>query len=386
MSDAPATDTGPVWLRPVFDARLRRLGYVALALVLAVLCVFPRPFVARAKLLPQDLNSAGLGSVLSQLGGQLGTFASLLGGNRPPNDLYLVIGRSDTVLTDVINRLHLVGPDRDFATLDDAKVAITKKVDVRMLLGGVVEVQARSPDPEQAKQLTSTFIASISKYIGQIGRLTAQRKREVVAQRLNEARIRLRQAEGALDAFRRRNRIAGAEQQLGSELSLRTQLQARLQASLVELQTLQQVSGPENIRLQTLQQEIAALRAQIARAGDARIGSAGPNVGGLSELQTQYLNLYQDVLLQRALLEAYSRATEQTAVETLVTESSTFIQIVEQTHLDPDRKYNLSAVGALTTLLLLVLLTEWYAPATGLTLRRKVAGAEPGDHHAHVLE
>jgi capsule polysaccharide export protein KpsE/RkpR len=339
--------------------------------VLAVLCVVPRPWVARAKLLPQDLNSAGLGQILSQLGGQLGTFASLIGGGRPPNDLYLVIGRSDPVLTDVIDKLKLAGEGRQYATMNKAKVAVRKKVDIRMLLGGVVEVQARTRDPDEAQRLTSAFVQSISRHIGQIGRLTTQRKRDVVAQRLNETRVRLAQADGALDAFRRQNRIAGAEQQLGSELSLRAQLQARLQASLVERQTLQQVSGPENVRLQQIDREIAALRAQIASAAAPRVGSAGPSVGGLSELQTRYLNLYQEAQLQRALYEAYSRATEQTAVETLVTESSTFIQLVEGTHLDPDRKYNMPALGALATLILLALFTEWYAPATGLRWPRR---------------
>ena len=351
--------------------RNRRLSYLLLAIVLAILCVIPRPWVARAKLLPQDLNSAGLGQILSQLGGQLGTFASLIGGGRPPNDLYLVIGRSDTVLNDVIEQLKLAGDGRQYASVNKAKIALRSKVEVNLLLGGVVEVQARTHDPSESQLLTSAYVRSISRHIGAIGRQTTQRKRNVVAQRLNETRMRLGQADAALDAFRRRNRLAGAEQQLGSELALRTQLQARLQAALVERQTLLQVSGPENTELQSKEREIAALREQIARAARPALGAAGPSVGALSELQTRYLTLYQEAQLQRALYEAYARATEQTAVETLVTESSTFIQIIENTHLDPGRKYNVSAIGALVTLLLLALFTEWYAPATGLAIWRR---------------
>lgn len=367
------------------DARLRRLAYAVLAIVLAVLCVVPRPYIARAKLLPQDLNSAGLGQVLSQLGGQLGTFASLLGAGRPPNDLYLIIGRSDAVLLQVIRKLDLVGPDKEYATIDQAKVAVEKKVDVRLLLGGVVEVQARTHDPVESERLTSAFVDAISTSIGGIGRVTTQRKREVVEQRYTGTRARLQEAEARLDAFRQRNRIAGAEQQLGSELSLRTQLQARLQAALVEEQTLRAALGPENVQLRSVQNQIGALRAQIAQAGRPQVGAAGPNVGGLSQLQTRYLNLYQDVELQRALYEAYSRAMEQTAVETLVTESSSFIQIVEATHLDPDRKYNAAAVGGLVTLLLIAIFTEWYAPATGLTLGGRRRDDHP-DQHAVVME
>ena len=217
--------------------------------------------------------------------------------------------------------------------------------------------------------------------------MTTQRKREVVEQRYNGTRQRLLKAEATPDAFRQRNRIsAGAEQQLGSEVALRTQLQARLQAALVEQQTLRAALGPDNIQLKTVQQQIDALQAQIGRSSNpSTAGLAGPNVGGLSQLQTQYLNLYGEVELQRALYEAYSRAMEQTAVETLVTDSSTFIQVVEPTPLDPDRKYNNSAIGALVTLILLVVFVEWYAPVTGLALWRRRAAPEP-DRYAAVMK
>ena len=53
------------------DPRLRRRAYALAILVLALLTVFPQPDVARAKLLPQDNNSIGLGSMMNALGGQL---------------------------------------------------------------------------------------------------------------------------------------------------------------------------------------------------------------------------------------------------------------------------------------------------------------------------
>ena len=60
----------------VREPRSRRLAYAVLALLLAALCVIPRPYVARAKLVPQDSNSVGLGSMMNALGGQLQGFAA----------------------------------------------------------------------------------------------------------------------------------------------------------------------------------------------------------------------------------------------------------------------------------------------------------------------
>src|SRR4051812_32559720 len=154
----------------VRNDRSRRLAYFVLAIVLAILIAFPRPYVARAKVLPQDSSSAGLGQVVSALGGQLQGFANLLSGGRNPNDLYLIIGRSDVVQNDVIADLKLVGPGRAYSSLVRAKLALSRKVDVRLLLGGVLEVETRTHDPDEAQRLTAGYVRAVSSRIGQLGR------------------------------------------------------------------------------------------------------------------------------------------------------------------------------------------------------------------------
>ena len=260
----------------VQNARLRRIGYLVLAVVLALLCVFPTPRVARAKLLPQDANSAGLGQVLTALGGQLGNFVNLLGGGRVPNDFYLIVARSDTVQEDVIQRLKLAGAGRRYSDADRAKVALTKKVDVRLLLGGVVEVEVKTHDREESLALTKAYVEAIAKRIGGLAGQTLDRRRRIVENRLRDAQQRVAQTEGALDAFRRVNRLASPEQQLGSEISLRASLQGQLAAREVELRQIQEYAGPENPQLVGAQQAVSKLRAQIAQSDPPTLGAAGP--------------------------------------------------------------------------------------------------------------
>ena len=356
---------------------MRRLLYVIVALVLAVLCYFPQPHVARSKLLPQDSSSAGLGQIINSLGGQLSNFANLLTGGRAPNDLYLIIGRSDAVLNDVIATLKLAGPGRPYSSAREAKVDLREKVDVRLLLGGVVEIETTTLDPEQSLLYTKAFERAISNRIGLLTRQTTTRKGQIVAQRFRESIGRVNQTQGALDRFRRANRLASPEAQLGSELSLRTDLQGRLQAKIVELQTVQQFAGPENPQLRAVQTEIATLRAQIARSEQPRLGSAGPNVAGLSELSSEYLNLYRDYRFAQALYDVYARASEQVAVERLVADSATFIQIVEPANIDAERHYNVTAVALLALVIVLALFTELYVPMTGLRWPDMFGRAKP---------
>lgn len=349
--------------RPLARRRTRWIGYALLALLLALLALFPAPQIARAKLLPQDPSSAGVNAILNSLGGQLQSFAALLANGRPPNDLYLILGRSDPVATQVAQELKL---DRRYGSLPAAKRALAKRADVHLLLGGVVEVETNTYDPAESQQLADAYLRAISRQIGRLGRENLRRRQQIVRERFGEAGERVSRAETALQGFRRANRLADPEAQLGAELSLRTTLQAQLRAKQVELAGIEQYAGAENQQRRVILEEIASLQRQIAQTTRAGRDAAGPNLAGLTEVQSRYLNLYRDYRFAQALYEVYARASEQVAVESLVAETATWVQVIEPAHLDPERHYNIWALAALAGIVLLALFTEWYGPATGL--------------------
>lgn len=347
------------------DPYWRLRAYAIAALVLAVLCIVPQPYEARAKLVPQEPGSLGLGSTMNALGGQLGGFAALLGGGKQPIDLYLAIARGREVADAVIARLKLDGV---YGSPRAARLALVRKVDVHSLTGGVIEVETRSRDADEAEALTRAYVVAITDRLNTLGHDRVERKQKVVRARFGQAAARVVKAEGALTAFRRRNRLAEPEAQLGAELSLRAALQAQLQAKQVEMQTLRQFQGDENPQLRAAQSEVAALRAQIARAGSPASGAAGPNVAGLSEVSGAYLDLYRDYRFAQALYEVYARSSEEIAVESLAAETASDAQVIEAPRLDADRKFNVPAVALLALVIALALFTEVYAPATGIRL------------------
>jgi len=351
----------------VADPRMRRRAYALAALILALLTVFPQPYVARAKVLPQDSNSVGLGSTLNALGGQLQGFAALFGGAKQQTDMYLAVGRSSEVTGEVIRKLKLVGPG-GYASARKAELALARKADVHSLTGGIIEVEVRTHDAAEAEALTRAYVDAIGDRIVALGKDRVERKRAIVSQRFKEAADRVATTETALNDFRRRNRLAEPQAELGAALSVRAGLEARLQAKQVELQTLQKFQGPENPQLMAVQSEVAALRSQVARSAQADVGPAGPNVAGLSEVSGEYLDRYRDYRFAQALYEVYARSSEEVAVETLAGETATNVQILEAPRLDADRKYNIAAIALLALVILAALFTEIYAPATGIRL------------------
>lgn len=362
----------------VGDARRRRLAYAVVAMIAAVLIFFPRPYVARAKIVPQDTSAsaASTTALLGALGSNAQGLGSLLTGGRNSNDLYLIIGRSDSVAEEVIRSLRLAGPGRAYADVRQAKLDLARHVDIHMLLGGTMEIETRTHDPDEAVRLTAAYTDAVSRQLAQFGRQLVENKQKIVRRRYDDAADRVRQAEIALDTFRRANNLAEPEQQLSAELVQRATLEAQLQAKQVEMQTLSQFRGPESAELAAVRSDIAGLRAQIARTASPATGPAGPNVAGLSALSTQYLSLFRDLRFQQSIFDVYQRSTEQVEVEQLAAESASYIQTIDPAHLDPDRKYNVWAIALLGLVALIALFTEWYAPATGLFARDRRSEAE----------
>lgn len=356
------------------DARSRRLAYLIIAIIAAILIFFPRPYLARAKIVPQDTSAsaASTTALLGALGSSSQSIGSLLTGGRPSNDLYLIIGRSDSVKNDVIRSLDLVGPGKPFATRREAVLWLEKKADIHLLLGGVMEIETKLYDPEEARVLTANVAQAISRHLARYGRQIISNKQRIVAQRFRDAGGRVARAQADLSEFRRRNGLAEPEQQLSNALVQRASLQAQLQAKQVEYRTLSQLRGPESTELAAIASDIAGLRSEIAQSAAPAAGPAEPNVAGLSEISLRYLNLYREMRFQQAMYDVYQRSAEQVAVEELASESASYIQTIDPAYVDPNRQYNVWAIALFAGILLLALFTEWYAPATGLF--RKNAG------------
>jgi len=349
------------------DDRKRRWGYAWVLLILAILTVFPRPYVSRAKLVPQDTSAsaASTTALLGALGSNTQSIGSLLTGGRPSNDLYLLIGRSDSVAEDVIRKLKLVGPS-GYSTMNRAKIALSRRVDVHSLLGGAMEITTKTHDPDFSQRITEAYVESISKQLASFGKQIVTNKQRIVSQRFSGSMQRIARAESILNNFRRKHNLADPELELGTALALRAQLQGALQSKIAELQAMRQLKGPESPEVVAAQTEIGALSSQIAQSAKPSNGAGGPSLAGLTAVQTAYLNLYRDYRFAQSNYEVYARSLEQVEVEQLAAESASYVQIIDPAHLDAKRQFNISALAALLLVLLIAAFTEIYAPMTGL--------------------
>ena len=342
------------------SATQRRALYAVVALVAVLLCLFPRPHVARVKILPQA-STGGAGALISALGGGgVQSFAAVLGAQKTN---YLIIGRSHDVQQDVVERLDLVEVWNS-ADQSAAERKLAKKVDIQLLTGGVLQVTARDTDPVFAKRLVEGFSEAIKTRLSGLGQEQVRTKRAIVTARLAEANTALETAERNLNAFRIENNLPSPEAELGAAVSTRLTLDAQIRGKEVEIETARQFQTDSSMRVRTLVSELMALRRQRAEADQT---SGGESALALSSQTAEYVRLYREQQFAETIMLVYRRFFEEVSVEALSAETT--IQVIERPHLDPDRQFNLSGIALLLLVLLAAAFTEIYAPMTGLARR-----------------
>lgn len=334
----------------------RRAFYAVAVLVLGILCVFPRQYVARVKILPQHSNS-GVSALIGALGGGAQNFAAFLSGQQTN---YLVIGRSHDVVQVVIKRLGLV-ERRGFRDLRQAELTLEKKVDIQILTGGVLEITAKDSDPRFARELVTGFAGAIDDRLAALGQELIDRKKATILAKLTEANKKAADAEVALTTFRAANRLASPQVEFGAALSRKLALQGQLDSKAVELRAAEQFATGDNMRLKTIRSEIASLRQQVAIAEAA---DSGAGVEQLAKKSADYVNLYRDVQFYQYISDIYKRFYEEVTVEEM--SSDTNLQTIEAPYIDPGLHINNVAAGLLFLVALIAFYTDYYIPMTGL--------------------
>ena len=350
-----------VWVS-VFEGQLlrdpwKRRGIALLLLVvLAVLSIWPRHYLARAELMPDD-SGGDLSSLLG--GGGAGGLLSIgaLLGNHQSIEADLTIGRSQAVLADVVKRLNLTARP-GYANLDAAQAKLRKKIDMAALRGSILQISVRDTDRFFARNVVAAFVVAIQDRLTALNLNQTAQRRAVATTRMNDAITRLSKAQDALSRFRSENKLAAPEAQLGEAVSLLANLQGQLQAKQVQLAALSEFATRNNIQVRSIEAEITGLKNQIAQAQASPRVQQGSNLAGIAQISTTYLNLYRDEKFAEALYQIYSQALEKLTIEEL--SANVTMDLIEPPYVDPARQLNTLMVGLFALVFLLASLAEFY--------------------------
>jgi len=307
------------------NARLLIFGPLFVGLVaLGVTFLLPPKFEATTTILiPQQQSAAS--AALAQLGALAG-MAGAAAGLKNPTDIYIGLLKSRTIADSLVERFHIMESNK-LKTREDARDVLSRITRVNAGKDGLISISVIAYEPPRAAAVANAYVQELSLLTGRLAVTEAQERRQFLEKELAKAKKNLISSEVALgDAGVSERLLKFNPGAMGEGIAT---LKAQVAAKEVQLFSMRGYLTQNSPDFRQVQQELAALRAQLAKAAQ------NPPSGGNAE----YINRYREFKYNEVLFEQLTRQYEMAKID----ESSdgAMIQVVDVA-VPPERKANLS--------------------------------------------
>ncbi|WP_235538376.1 Wzz/FepE/Etk N-terminal domain-containing protein [Pelomonas sp. Root1444] len=255
-------------------------------------------FTARTVFLPPQQQQSATASALASLGSLAGIAGGAAGAIKTPGDQYLALLSSVNVGDRIIDRFKLMD---EYKTEYRASARKRLEQDVRISLGkkdGLIAIEVDSGSPQMAADIANQFVAELRRLSSDLALTEAQQRRVFFEGELQRAKVKLTEAQLALQRSGFTEGALKAEPKAAAETF--ALLRAELTAAEVKLRTLSHVMAEGSPELQTQSAKVGALRAQVQRLESSSSSTNDAN----------YIGRYREFKYQEALFEQFARQYE----------------------------------------------------------------------------
>jgi uncharacterized protein involved in exopolysaccharide biosynthesis len=283
--------------------------------ILTTIIVFliPNRYTATTTVMPPTQNSSMSSTLMGQLAGN-NPLAALAGFSmKNPGDLYVSLFRGRTVEDAVIKRYGLMKRYHK-KTMVDARKSFEYWTSVTLgTKDGLIRVTVTDRDPGLAAQIANSYVEELRKHSDTLAITEAAQRRVFFQQQLLEANGDLARAQEAMKNTQQSTGMLQLDSQARALIESTAILRAQITAKEVQLQSMLSFATENNPRYMMAQQELDALKAQLAKI-------AGPNAGEgsdfgisrskISEAGISYLNSLRDVRYYETVEELLAKQFE----------------------------------------------------------------------------
>lgn len=312
------------------------LGGCVLSVVVALL--LPPIYKAQTSILPPQQSGSGM---LGQLVGQLGGLSGLAGaaaGVKNPNELYVGMLQSRTVVDRVIDRFQLMKLyDEEYR--EDCRKKLLKFTEVESdRKSGIITVSVEDKDPRRAADMANAFVEELRGLTGSLAISEAGQRRLFFEEQLKEAKSDLARAEEGFRGFQERTGALQIDAQAKAVIEGIANLRAMIAAREVQLKVLQTYATPQNPDLQKIEQEVRGLRGELVKLEGAEGKGHDPMMptGRMPSVGTEYLRKLRDLKYYETLYEQLAKQYELARIDEA--RDAVTIQVID-TAVPPGKKY-----------------------------------------------
>ncbi len=307
------------FLSKIFDNRklIARnfMLYTIIGLVVALL--LPFWYTSTAVLLPPEAQGGSGLNVLSMVADLPLNLSGAFGLGNSMTSIYIGILNSRNVREAVVERLDLMTIwEEDL--MEDTLRKLDDLTRIDLTEEGLITISTTARTRKRAQSLCQAFVSELDR-LNKESRLTnARYTREFIERRFKQADVDLRLAAEDLRDFQEKNGVISIEDQVVASITAAARLKAEVTASEVEQAVLAKQLSPSHQEVKTVQDKIAALRDQLGHIQFGNSGAPGDMFIPFKEapnLSLQYVFLYRDLEVQKAIYELLAKQYEHSRIQ-----------------------------------------------------------------------
>lgn len=304
------------------------VGVVAALISLAL----PKEFKATTKLLPPQQQQTGAAALLSQLGGMSGAAAGVAG-LKNPNDLYIGMLNSRTVADRLIARFDLkkvYGLDSQEKT----RIELAENSSISSSRDSLITIEVLDKDPKRAAPLANAYVEELVRLTKVLAVTEAGQRRLFYERQLETAKNNLANAEVKLKGAIDTHGFISVDAESRGLAETIAKMRAQVSAKEIQLSSMTAFVTTDNPAYRQVQEELASLRAQLAKLENGRPASAEP-VGENQAQGLENIRILRDVKYYEMLYELLAKQYEVARLDEA--KDTSIIQVLDPA-VEPERK------------------------------------------------
>ena len=187
---------------------------------------------------------------------------------------------------------------------------------------GVIGITVTDHNPQRAAAMAQAYVSELNRLVAEVSTSAAHRERVFLEERLKTVKADLDKASGRFSQFASSNTAIDVPAQGKAMVEAAAWLQSELIFAESQLQGLERIYAPGNVRVQAQRARVAELKKQLEKLGgtDSASDSASdqspyPSMRKLPLLGAKYFDLYRESKIQENLYQLLTQQYELAKVE-----------------------------------------------------------------------
>ena len=307
------------------------------AVAVAISLLLPVYYKAETKIFPPQEKGGNLAAqLLGQAGGLIG-LAGGISGVKTQGELFVEMMRSRTVLDRIVDRfdlLRLYGKQYRQDARQRLLESITAREDRK---SGIIILTVEERDPKRAADIANAFVEELKSLAGGLAISEAGQRRMFFEEQLRHTKESLGRAEEEIKLFQQRTGMFQVDAQARAIIEGIALLRARIAAKEVEAKVIRSFATAQNPDLQTVEEEIRALRIESEKVESGKRQGFDPIMSSerVPAVGAEYLRKLRQLKYNETLYELLAKQYELAKLDEA--RDAVVIQVIDRA-VPPERK------------------------------------------------